>query len=257
MNHERAIALLQGQADPLPPEEAAEWNDLADYLEVHPDLDDWFRHHTPVDAVLRTAFTSIAAPEVGDLLASVHETSATRPPQMPAAPRRQFLRLAASLAIGAGAAWWLMDRRRAGPAEYAATPTVEDFRRDLAEFSAGFYKLDVKGVSLDDATMHLAHAGAATPCGLPASIRSMAFIGCKVIEWRGRKVGMTCFDCGKRDVVHVFTVALDAFREVPPAEELSKPVVCCERETAGWINDGRLHLAIAAKPGHHIADLVS
>lgn len=256
MTHERAIALLQGQADPLPPEDSLEWMELADYLDLHPELDDWFRHRAPVDAVLRGAFGSIAAPQSAEVLGPVHGVSTAKAPDL-IAPRRQFLRLAASLAIGAGAAWWLMDRRRAGPVQYAAAATVDDFRRDIAEFSAGFYKLDVKGISLDDATSHLAHAGATTPCGIPENIRKMSFIGCKVIEWRGRKVGMTCFDCGKRDVVHVFTVALEAFSEVPSQAELLKPIVCCERETAGWIHDGRLHLAVAAKPGHHIADLLS
>ncbi len=256
MTPERAISLLQGTATPLPPENHPEWEELAKCLEQHPDLDEWFRHASPVDDALRSAYTAIIAPRPSQIL----DAPVTLPRQGSALispPRRQFLKTAASLAIGAGAAWWLLAPRRSGPLPYAAAATVKDFRQDIAEYCAGHYQLDIKGVSLDDAAAHLSHAGATSPCGLPEGIRKHPVIGCKVLEWRGRKVGMTCFNCGSRDVVHIFTVHLEAFTETPDPAELAKPVVCCERETAGWIADSRLHLAVAAKPGNPIADLVS
>lgn len=257
MNHERALTLLQGTASPLPPEDHAEWEELTRYLEEHPDLDHWFRLAAPENPLLRAAFTSISAPQPGEVLIPAATEQAPRSPVLFPTPRRHFLKVAASIAVGAGAAWWLSDPRRAGPLPYASAATVDDFRQEIAEYCAGHYKLDVKGVTLDAANEHLTHAGATTPCSLPEGIRDKALIGCKVIEWRGRKVGMTCFDCGKQDVVHVFTVALDAFSEDPCPVKLAELRVCCERETAGWIADKRLHLAVAAKPGYAIADLVS
>ena len=259
MNHERALSLLQGTASPLPPEDHTEWEELAAHLEEHPDMDEWFRHSSPEDHILQSAFTGITPPQPTEVLTTLPtvETASRKPELLFPTPRRRFLKVAAGIAMGAGAAWWFTDSRRAGPLPYASAATVDDFRQDIAEYCTGHYRLDVKGVSLDDATAHLAHAGATTPCGLPQSIRNMSLIGCKVIEWRGRKVGMTCFNCVQKNVIHVFSVGVEAFKEVPAPEQLAKPVICCERETAGWIADSRLHLAVAAKPGYALGPLMS
>jgi hypothetical protein len=256
MNQERALSLLQGTASPLPDESDGEWESLALFLEQHPDLDHWFRTLSPESPLLRQAFTAIATPRPAEIL-KLETTTPSRQPTLFATPRRHFIKAAASLAIGAGAAWWLFDNQRAGPISYASAGTIDDFRQELAEFSAGHYRLDVKGISLDAANHHLHQAGATTPCSLPISIRNMPFIGCKVIEWRGRKVGMTCFHCGEHNVVHIFTVGLDAFSEEPCPVKLAAPKICCELETAGWIANSRLHLAVAAKPGHRISDLLT
>jgi hypothetical protein len=89
-----------------------------------------------------------------------------------------------------------------------------------------FDRMRTEGLSLDHVTDQLAEvntwladAGAPLPYLMQAGLREARPTGCRVLEWRGRKVTMICFRKGEA-VAHLFVLERDAL--APDAAEPSR-----------------------------------
>jgi hypothetical protein len=80
---------------------------------------------------------------------------------------------------------------------------------------------------------------------LPTAFTSdKGLMGCRVLDWRGQKVSMLCYQLKGSAHVDVFVTAMDHFPDAPP---LDQPQFASRdgMPTASWTHDGKVYLAVS------------
>ena len=172
-------------------------------LPRHPGLAEWYHQQKVLDQVICRHLEQAPVPSGlrAEILAAAKLCHATR-------PRRVWLpwAVAAALLTAAAVVLWMPPVTR--PAASLAQAEVE-----LVEM---FDRMRTEGMSLDHVTDELAEvntwladAGAPLPYLMQAGLREARPTGCRVLEWRGRKVTMICFRKGEASA-HLFVLEREA-----------------------------------------------
>ena len=78
---------------------------------------------------------------------------------------------------------------------------------------------------------------------LPVALNNGGLMGCRVLDWQGRKISMLCY--GLKDAGHVdlFVAEAKIFSDAPPAD---RPQFASSggKPTAGWSHEGKVYLMI-------------
>jgi hypothetical protein len=248
MTREYALDLMLCRVQPLPPEDHADWEELALYLEEHPELATWFDSASPADAALSQALQEIDTPP-----------APTKLPANPAAAsssRRGFLKAAAAVTLlGGGATSWLM--RPVAYRHSMAAASYADFCEDMCIFASRLMKLDHKGTSLPPLRSWLSEHSLPQPSQLPTSVASRTMKGCKEVPWGARKVGLICFMKEDGSVVHVFSVRRDVLQSVPDATAMAQATVYAGREVVGWADQENVSVLVPSKVGTSTRELLA
>ena len=90
---------------------------------------------------------------------------------------------------------------------------------------------------------------------LPEKFHDFAGIGCRVLDWRGRKVTLICFRDNSqfKDTVHLLVIDAD---DLPGARPGSQPVFR-ERDhiaTASWSDDQHTYILAGHRGTRYLAD---
>lgn len=205
-------------------------------LERDAELREWFAAEQAADKLIADKLK--AAPLPPDLLERVRTGTAAR---MASKPRRPVLALAlaASFALlGVIAALWLNRAPAPAPGSFAAC------RADMAQFLRTFPKLDIATDRLPEVRAWLAQQHPLVPANLPKGLEQFPSIGCRTIEWQGKKLALVCF-MAEGQAVHVFVMPHSAF---PDAELNSTPgfAKVGTQTTASWARDDTLYLVVSA-----------
>lgn len=190
-------------------------------------------------AALVAAMEQTAAAEAapGDAPAAERPGKSSRPRLRGAWARATWLAAAAMLALAGLAWWWQADTSWQGEAV-----------RLVALVDHGMARVDHKGPSLDEHKAHLAAASAPVPGAMPAGIRSMRCLACKVVKVKGRPASIVCFLISPKKEAHL--VVMDS-PEPAGAAPASAPLFAEVQgwHTAQWTADGKVYLlATQAEP---------
>lgn len=128
--------------------------------------------------------------------------------------------LAAAAIMVAGVAVLSQEKSAAPGAQTAGPLAVASLREYRDDVTSTFLKIHGDGFRLDLADSNvlkvkawLTEHGAPGDAELRAGLGDAVSYGCKIIEWRGRRVSMMCF--GKNhDAAHLFVVSRDAIRDL-------------------------------------------
>ena len=88
----------------------------------------------------------------------------------------------------------------------------------------------------------------------PDLIAKFKGMGCKAIDWNGRKVGLVCFLNGDRDIVHLFIVRTEDLAD-GDALELATLKTIRDLQTQGWRDKDFVYLFVGSEPEVSLAGL--
>lgn len=133
---------------------------------------------------------------------------------------RRLFWLAAAAVVMAGVAVWTMEKPLAPSSGIGGPLTVASLREYRDDVASVFINMNKDGFDLDHSDSDvvkvkawLAEHGAPGDAVLRAGLNDAMPYGCKIIDWRGRKVSMMCF--GKHDdEAHLFVVNREAIRDL-------------------------------------------
>jgi hypothetical protein len=168
------------------------------HLAADPELRAWFERQQAFDTAVRERLRAVPVPK--GLLGRLLSTPGPVPARPVAFPRRQWLALAASLAVALGgvALWRQRSSRPASP--------FDAYCGQLVEWLAVFPKLEFESERLSEVTAWLAANGGPARLDVPAALQQFPTLGCRRVEHAGRTASLVCFMVDG-EVVHVFSLA--------------------------------------------------
>lgn len=132
--------------------------------------------------------------------------------------------LVAAAVVLAGVAVFTMERQAASSSRGQGSPAVASLREYRDDVASALIEMHKHGFDLDHSDSDvvkvkawLTEHGAPGDAALRAGLNEALSYGCKIIDWRGRKVALMCF--GKNDdEVHLFVVNREAIRDLGDLE---------------------------------------
>jgi anti-sigma factor RsiW len=204
-------------------------------LERDAELRAWFEAEQAADKVIAAKLK--AAPVPDDLLAQIRAGTQAR---IAGKPRRPSLALAmaASLALlGLIAALWLNRSSSSAPVGSFAA-----YRADMAQFLQTFPQLDLATDRLPEVRQWLSQQHSLTQTQFPLGIERFPTIGCRTVEWHGKKLALVCFMV-EGEVVHLFVLPRGAFPDATPGPTATFATVG-GKTTASWSSGENIFLVI-------------
>ena len=194
----------------------------------------WFEAEQAADKAIAAKLK--AAPLPDDLLERVRAGTRAR---IAGRSRRPSLTLAmaASLALlGLVAALWFNRTPSAPPETFAA------YRADMTQFLRAFPKLDIATDRLPEVREWLSQQHPLVQAKIPKGMERFPSLGCRTVEWRGKKLALLCF-MAEGQVVHVFVMPRTAFPDamLTPAPTFAR---VGPQNTASWASDDNLYLVV-------------
>lgn len=200
-----------------------------------PELAAWFARERRIDAALGEKLREQAQPPPQLKAAILAATHLARP--APRFQRRAWITAAAALLVGALTLVALY-APNSGGGEFAA------FQREMTDFlGSKEFRLEHKTPSASEAKRWLADRR--VDFVMPSKLESQPAMGCRVIDWQGRKVSLICFRLDGGEVVHLFTVDRHALRDAPPPEP--QFAVAGRYAVAGWTGGDTVYLVAASR----------
>jgi anti-sigma factor RsiW len=245
MNHQEARLILQsyrpGGQDAADPQFAGA---LA-RLKSDPELAAWFADQQKFDAFAGRNLKSAAVPP--DLKAKILADAVRSRQKIVGLPApawwRNLFRPPVSWAMTAAIAVLLSVAIFCRPPARAA---------HFADYSAQMVSAavnDTNHVDIDNSDMKQVVAWLGEHHGenkfvLPAALNGAnGLMGCRVLDWRGRKVSMLCYGLNGAGHVDLFVAEAKAFSDAPP-EDQPQFARSGRMPTASWSHDGMVYLMV-------------
>lgn len=150
---------------------------------------------------------------------------------------RPALAIAACIALlGLVAGLWLNRAPTAAPGSFAA------YRADMAQFLRTFPKLDIATDRLPEVHEWLRQQHPLTQANVPRALEQFPSIGCRTVEWQGKKLALVCFMV-EGQVVHLFVMPRNTF---PDANTFANPQIAKvgSLNTASWSSGDNQYLLV-------------
>ncbi len=161
--------------------------------------------------------------------------------------RRPALQLAAAACLAllvTVAALWLRSARSDGFAQY---------RHEMAEFvGKKLDRLDLMSRDVAEVRRWLAQKESHGDLVLPAGLDGRPSLGCRLLDWKGHKVSLVCFELENRQEAHLLVIDSAAFQDAPPESPAFNQVD--EVATVSWSRGGKTYV-VAMKGGNQL-DLI-
>ena len=191
----------------------------------------WFAREQALDSRIAARFRSFPVPS--ELKSQLLAARKLAPP-----PRRwwmpAWISAAAVVALGTalGTLWLTtMGSRR-----------FDQFRNAMAQAALEReHHVSVMNLDLAKARQWLAEHGGRLEFPLPAGLRDQPKVGCRIVEWRGCKVSLLCFQLNGGKHVDLFVIAET---DLPGLLRLSTPQFATQGDltTASWRQEGYLYV---------------
>lgn len=195
-----------------------------------PELARWFEEEKAWDNAMRDQLKRIPVPPDlrQDILAARKISSPERWKY-----RRAWFAAAAAILLFVGSGAFLLQNDPPDP--------LEDYRLAMTEFlMQAEQKIQFRG-PMDDVRGYLSSQNAASSFDLPGHLGSLSSLGCRVLDWNGRKVSLICFESEDQKVWHLFVVDEAAFQSTY-SPDFPRLVREGEFLTATWRQEDKLFL---------------
>lgn len=214
--------------------------------ESDPELREWFAESTRFDQAVASRLQEIAPPE--GLRSSILAGIQVSPPVYLRRRSAILLATAAVLMLGVAAAIWMVapGSGHGTLAQSGGTSTAAEFREGMIQAYERMKALDYLSEDPDEILAWLHENGiddTATPAGEFGEER---LVGCKILEWKGRKVSLVCFRSSESATypdVHFFTVHAEAIEDVAQAFHETAPGEIWSTEI--WSDGEHVHFVMA------------
>jgi hypothetical protein len=215
--------------------------------QTDPQLKSWFSASLEWDAKVGEALRSTSVPP--NLRTSI--LTGHKVVKIPHARTRIWWMMAAASVMLLGLAAGMLIVR------HLEKPTFAAFQQELSQVMASFDELQLKTSNLDEVQAYLASQGA--PCDLiiPQTLENEPSLGCRVLDWRDRKVTLVCFRLGdpQGQVAHLLIMDAHTLRDAPEAQLTFDELE--PYSTASWRQGDQIYLLATAAGGRSARSLVT
>jgi hypothetical protein len=134
------------------------------------------------------------------------------------------------------AALWLKPDRSTGFTQY---------RTEMAGFAGNkLDRLDLMSRDVTEVRRWLAQKESHSDLVLPAGLDGRPSLGCRLLDWKGHKVSLVCFELENKHVAHLLVVDSSAFKDAPTESPVFNQVD--NVATASWSRGGKTYI-VASK----------
>lgn len=206
-------------------------------LESDQELEQWFEADQAFDDGFRDALSGLKAPE-----------PKTVTPEPARILRFPFLKLVAAAAVVAIIGAFAFGQYSKTQNRKTAA-LVNDLRQSMAAFAASSFELDLMDNDLSNLrNLNITNGGTFGDALDTVFARGLP-MGCKVVDWDGRKVSLYCFGNEQGQVVHAFVMPLEQLNGKSVARHLKGIVEFSERDTGGFVAGDTAYLLVSSMPG--------
>lgn len=231
MNNEEAKLILRAYRSGGQDAGEPVFREALEQAQRDPALARWFAHERAVDSRIG-AKLRMAIDTPDNLKMQLLAQSRIARPEFKRQRRRWQFALAAAitLLLTLTAIWFR-------PAEGG----FDRYRAQMADFAAiRLDGLDLLSRDMVEVRRWLARNHSHADLLLPAGLDGKSSLGCRLLEWKGRKVSLICFELDNRRVGHLLVIDEAAFKAAPGASPQFHQVG--EVATASWSRGGKTYV---------------
>ncbi len=119
--------------------------------------------------------------------------------------------------------------------------TFADYRDVMADFTGNKLKrLEFRTRDVTEVKRWLAKKDSIAELTFPKGLEGKPSLGCRVLEWQGKKVSLVCFELANRKIVHLLVVDSLVFENAPGGSPEFKQAGGVA--TASWSRSGRTYV---------------
>jgi len=206
------------------------------------ELRSWFEQSGRFDRLVSDRLAEVEPP--ADLRTSLRAGIKVSRPRSWERRAVVFFAAAAMLTLGL----FLSAALRSGASEKDGpeAASLAEFREDVLERIAGMKTLDLRSDDPEFVRTWLRDRGLPVDDSSLSALGERSLVGCKIIDWRGRRVSLICFRRGDVEGMpnlHLVTAPAESLER--SAMLRTEPVVGKEWSTAAWREGDLLHLVLA------------
>lgn len=234
MNKEEAKYILQAYRLSGQDAQDPKFREALEQLKRDPDLARWFAEERAIDSRIGAKLKAAVKPPVNLKAMLLAQGKIMRPAPWWRQPQWLATAAAACLALlGIVGMLWLKPQGGSQFAEYRKTMTATKIDR-----------LDLMSRDVAEVRRWLARTNAHGDFAVPMGLNGKPSLGCRLLEWKGQKVSLICFELANKQVAHLLVIDRKAFSDAPAESPQFAQVG--EVATASWSRGDKTYL-VASK----------
>lgn len=251
MNNEAAKLILQAYRSGGQDANDPQFQEALAQAQRDPELARWFANEQALDSRISAKLDRGIAPPANLKARLLAQQKIVRPVIWWQRPAVRYA-LAACLALVATMAVVWYNAWRANQF-HPHGDSFASYRDTVADFTG--YKLnqlDMKSPDVAEVRRWLAQKDSHADLVLPPGLEGRPSLGCRVLDWRGHKVTLVCFELANRQVAHLLVVDQSLFPDAPDDAPLFSETAGVA--TASWSRGGKTY--VVASKGASRTDLL-
>ncbi len=236
MNNEEAKLILQAYRPGGQDANDPRFREAQEQAQRDPELARWFANEQALDSRISTKVKASITPPAHLRSQLLAQRKLIRPVAWWKMPAWQ-LAVAACLAmlVTIGVLWF----KSAGETQFAA------YRNEMADFAGHkLDRLDLMSRDVPELRRWLAQKESHGDLVLPAGLDGRPSLGCRLLDWKGHKVSLVCFELENKQIAHLLVVDSSAFKDTPTESPVFNQVG--NVATASWSRGGKTYV-VASK----------
>jgi len=241
MNSEEAKLILQAYRPGGQDANDSRFREALEQAQHDPELARWFANEQALDSRISAKVRASITPPTHLKSQLLAQRKIVRPVSWWRRPVWQLAAAACLALVVTIAAVWLKPASSIGFVQY---------RADMAEFAGKkLDRLDLMSRDMAEVRRWLAQKEWHGDLVLPAGLDGRPSLGCRLLDWKGHKVTLVCFELENKQVAHLLVVDSAAFKDAPTESPVFNQVG--EVATASWSRGGRTYL-VASTGGNQL-----
>ncbi len=244
MNRDEATYILRAYRVDGQDANDPQFRKALELVRLDPELARWFAEEQAVD--IRVAHKLRAFPVPSDLKSQL--LAVRKIVTLPAWWQRRGWQVAAAAGVALLVTISVLFIRLATPADFACgQSSFAQYRDTMADFAGNkLWRLDLNSPDVKEVRRWLTQKDAPGDLQLPAGLDGRPSVGCRVLNWGGKKVALVCFELANHEKAHLLVIDRDALSDAPA--ESPQFAQTGKIATLSWSRDGKTYV-LACKGG--------
>jgi len=241
MNNEAARLILQAYRPGGQDADDPQFREALEQAQRDPELARWFAKEQELDSRISAKLKASVTPPAHLKSQLLAQRKIVRPVAWWRQPAWQLAAAAClALLVTLGVLWF----KPAGQTQFAA------YRSEMADFTAHkLDRLDLMSRDVPEVRRWLAQKESHGDLVIPTGLDGRPSLGCRLLDWKGHKVSLVCFDMENKQVAHLLVVDSAAFKDAPTESPVFNQVG--DVATASWSRGGKTYV-VASKGGNQL-----
>lgn len=236
MNNEEAKLILQAYRPGGQDANDPRFREALEQAQRDPELARWFANEQALDSRISAKVKAAITPPAHLKAQLLAQTKIVRPLVWWQQTLVKVALAACFVVLLTVGVVWFTSARDEGFARYRAT---------MAEFAGNkLDRLDLMSHDVTEVRRWLAQKESHGDLVLPAGLGGRPSLGCRLLDWKGHKVSLVCFELENKQVAHLLVVDSAAFKDAPTESPVFNQVG--NVATASWSRGGKTYI-VASK----------